>query len=246
MAGRQPLHVGACPRKLAGQANFALHTAHTRRCIVLRGASLSESFCSFEKLSNLASSADRRWSMSTSSSIMPFKLLGAMLVRSAAVELGSRAHNPAKGRGSGSQRSVCRSTGSGQIQCTSPRNFAPFTTSTFTDMHPPPHVSLTCILLTEKLCSFYHLDIHRHSRERAGKKDRGGSAVSARYIVTCILLLIVRGRYDTTQTLSNKDIKRAYEAWDSPCTVSGRLQSGAFRGVAALGQGSRLGSLSDY
>ena len=89
VAGRQPLHVGACPRKLAGQANFALHTAHTRRCIVLRGASLSESFCSFEKLSNLASSADRRWSMLTSSSIMPFKLLGAMLVRSAAVELGS-------------------------------------------------------------------------------------------------------------------------------------------------------------
>jgi len=115
--------------------------------------------------------------------------------------------------------------------------------SCVTDMHPPPHVSLTCILLTEKLCSFYHLDIHRHSRERAGKKDRGGSAVSARYIVTCILLLIVRGRYDTTQTLSNKDIKRAYEAWDSPCTVSGRLQSGAFRGVAALGRGSRLGSL---
>ena len=42
VAGRQPLHVGACPRKLAGQANFALHTAHTRRGIVPRGASLSE------------------------------------------------------------------------------------------------------------------------------------------------------------------------------------------------------------
>ena len=39
VAGRQPLHVGACPRKLAGQANFALHTAHTRRGIVPRGAS---------------------------------------------------------------------------------------------------------------------------------------------------------------------------------------------------------------
>jgi len=44
VAGRQPLHVGACPRKLAGQANFALHTAHTRRGIVPRGASLSETF----------------------------------------------------------------------------------------------------------------------------------------------------------------------------------------------------------
>jgi hypothetical protein len=35
----------------------------------------------------------------------------------------------------------------------------------------------------EKLCSFYHLDHHRHTRERAGMRDRGGSAVGARYIV---------------------------------------------------------------
>jgi len=37
--------------------------------------------------------------------------------------------------------------------------------------------------LVEKLCSFYHLDHHRHTRERAGMRDRGGSAVGARYIV---------------------------------------------------------------
>jgi hypothetical protein len=37
--------------------------------------------------------------------------------------------------------------------------------------------------LVEKLCSFYPLDHHRHTRERAGMRDRGGSAVGARYIV---------------------------------------------------------------
>ena len=37
--------------------------------------------------------------------------------------------------------------------------------------------------LVEKLCSFYHLDHHRHTRERAGMRDRRGSAVGARYIV---------------------------------------------------------------
>jgi hypothetical protein len=47
--------------------------------------------------------------------------------------------------------------------------------------------------LTEKLCSFYHLGIQRHSSERAGKRDRGEPAVGARYIV--------RGRTDTTQTV---------------------------------------------
>ncbi len=36
--------------------------------------------------------------------------------------------------------------------------------------------------LVEKLCSFHHLDHHRHTRERAGMRDRGGSAVGARYI----------------------------------------------------------------
>ena len=45
----------------------------------------------------------------------------------------------------------------------------------------------------EKLCSFYHLDIHRHPRERAGMGECGGSAVGARYIV--------RGREDATQTV---------------------------------------------
>jgi hypothetical protein len=37
--------------------------------------------------------------------------------------------------------------------------------------------------LVEKLCSFYHLDHHRHTRERAGMRDSGGSAVGVRYIV---------------------------------------------------------------
>ena len=32
----------------------------------------------------------------------------------------------------------------------------------------------------EKLCSFYHLDIQRHSSERAGTGDRGGLAVGER------------------------------------------------------------------
>jgi hypothetical protein len=45
----------------------------------------------------------------------------------------------------------------------------------------------------EKLCSFYHLDTHRHPRERAGMGECGGSAVGARYIV--------RGREDATQTV---------------------------------------------
>ena len=39
------------------------------------------------------------------------------------------------GKGSGSKRLVCRKPGSGQIQCTPWRNFAPFTTSTFIDIH---------------------------------------------------------------------------------------------------------------
>ena len=42
VAGRQPLHVGACPRKLAGQANFALHTAHTRRGCAARRVALRD------------------------------------------------------------------------------------------------------------------------------------------------------------------------------------------------------------
>ena len=36
---------------------------------------------------------------------------------------------------SGPQHSVCRSPGSGQAHCISWRNFAPFTTSTITDIH---------------------------------------------------------------------------------------------------------------
>ena len=56
---------------------------------------------------------------------------------------------------SGPQHSVCRSPGSGQVQCTSWRSFAPFTSSTFTTI----------------------------PGEQAGKRDRGGSAVGARHIV---------------------------------------------------------------
>jgi hypothetical protein len=37
--------------------------------------------------------------------------------------------------------------------------------------------------LVKKLCSFYHLDIQRHSSERAGIGDRGEPAVGAKYIV---------------------------------------------------------------
>jgi hypothetical protein len=55
------------------------------------------------------------------------------------------------GRGSGPQHSVCRPPGSGQIQCTSWRNFAPFSSSTFKTIHG----------------------------EQAGKRHRGGSAVGA-------------------------------------------------------------------
>ena len=62
--------------------------------------------------------------------------------------------------------------------------------------------------LVEKLCSFYHLDIHRHPRERAGMGECGGSAVGARYIV--------RGREDATQNVFN--IKRAQGCcpWSPP------------------------------
>jgi len=56
---------------------------------------------------------------------------------------------------SGPQHSVRRLPGSGQVQCTSWRNFAPFSSSTFKTIHG----------------------------EQAGKRDRGGSAVGARHIV---------------------------------------------------------------
>jgi hypothetical protein len=75
-------------------------------------------------------------------------------------------------RGSGPQHSVHRLPGSGQVLCTSWRNFAPFSLSTFKNIHG----------------------------EQAGKRDRGGSAVGARYIVR---------EHDTTQPVLNKDVKRA-------------------------------------
>jgi hypothetical protein len=63
-------------------------------------------------------------------------------------------------------RKPCRLPGSGQVQCTSWRNFAPFSSSTFKTIHG----------------------------EQAGKRDRGGSAVGAleahsartRHNTTCI------------------------------------------------------------
>jgi hypothetical protein len=42
--------------------------------------------------------------------------------------------------------------------------------------------------LVEKLCSFYHLGIQRHSSERAGIGDRGGSAVGAMMILLLLFL----------------------------------------------------------
>ena len=56
---------------------------------------------------------------------------------------------------SGPQHSVRRLPGSGQAQCTSWRNFAPFSSSTFKNIHG----------------------------EQAGKRDRRGSAVGARHMV---------------------------------------------------------------
>ena len=58
-------------------------------------------------------------------------------------------------RGSGPQHSVRRLPFSGQVQCTSWRIFAPFSSSTFKNIHG----------------------------EQAGKRDRGGSAVGVRHIV---------------------------------------------------------------
>ncbi len=96
--------------------------------------------------------------------------------------------------------------GSGQVQCTSRRNFAPFSSSTFRD-------------------------IQRHSGERAGKRDRGGSAVGARYMCE-----------DTTQTVLNKDIKRARGCcpW-SPTQEGARDQSSSMRrGLPSKGEARAL------
>ena len=85
--------------------------------------------------------------------------------------------------------------------------------------------------LTEKLCSFFLLDIQRHSGERAGKRDRGGSAVGARYIV--------RGD-DTTQTVLN--IKRAQGCcpWSPPQEGARDQSSSARRGLLSKGEARAL------
>jgi hypothetical protein len=79
-----------------------------------------------------------------------------------------------KKMGSGPQHSVCRSPGSVQVQCTSWRNFAPLSSSTFKTIHV----------------------------EQAGKRDRGGSAVGAleahsvrtQHNTTCINMDIKRAQ----------------------------------------------------
>jgi hypothetical protein len=89
---------------------------------------------------------------------------------------------------------------------------------------------------TEKLCSFYHLDIQRHSRERAGIGDRGGSAVDAKYIV--------RGRKDTTQTVLNIKRVQGFCPW-SPSREGVRDQSSFTiyaTGPAVQGRSSRAPS----
>ena len=84
----------------------------------------------------------------------------------------------------------------------------------------------------EKLCSFYHLDIHRHSRDRAGMGDRGGSAVGAKYIV--------RGRKDTTQTVLNIERAQGCCPW-SPSQEGARGQSSsARRGLPSKGEARAL------
>jgi len=76
-----------------------------------------------------------------------------------------------------------------------------------------------------------HLDIHRHSRERAGMGDRGGSAVGARYIVR---------EDDTTQTVLN--IKRAQGCCPrSPSREVARDQSSfTSRGLPSKGEARAL------
>ena len=84
----------------------------------------------------------------------------------------------------------------------------------------------------EKLCSFYHLDIHRHPRERAGMGECGGSAVGARYIV--------RGREDATQNVFN--IKRAQGCcpWSPPQGGARGQSSSARRGLPSKGEARAL------
>ena len=86
--------------------------------------------------------------------------------------------------------------------------------------------------LVEKLCSFYHLDIHRHPRERAGMGECGGSAVGARYIV--------RGREDATQNVFN--IKRAQGCcpWSPPQEGARGQSSSARRGLPSKGEARAL------
>jgi hypothetical protein len=84
----------------------------------------------------------------------------------------------------------------------------------------------------EKLCSFYHLDIHRHSRERAGMGNRGGSAVGARYIV--------RGRRDTTQTVLNIERAQGFCPWSPPQEGARDQSSSARRGLPSKGEARAL------
>ena len=74
-----------------------------------------------------------------------------------------------------------------------------------------------------KTLLLFLLDIQRHPSERAGKRDRGESAVGARYIV--------RGN-DTTQTVLNKNIEGAQGFCPlSPSQEGARDQSSLIAGA---------------
>ena len=84
----------------------------------------------------------------------------------------------------------------------------------------------------EKLCSFYHLDIHRHPRERAGMGECGGSAVGARYIV--------RGKEDATQTVLNINRPQGCCPWSPPQEGARDQSSSARRGLPSKGRARAL------
>ncbi len=85
---------------------------------------------------------------------------------------------------------------------------------------------------TEKPCSFYHLGIHRHSRERAGMRDRGELVVGAKYIV--------RGKEDTTQTVLNIKRDQGFYPWSPPQEGAPYPSSFARWGLPSKGEARAL------
>jgi hypothetical protein len=133
---------------------------------------------------------------------------------------GRRSGGGGGGGGSGPQHSVRRLPGSGQAQCTSWRNFAPFSSSTFKNIHG----------------------------EQAGKRDRGGSEVgaleapSARTSAVRFPARHIVREHHTTQPVLNKDIKRAQGVcpW-SPSQEGARGQgSSACWGTPSRGEARAL------